>query len=595
MEPGWTRAQWKIGRIPDVRAGYTYAPQNIFNMYESGLFYRTTTKRTLSVRENSAQEGTREREESAGDVQEQQDGVDFHFLWEAGRTILLAFWSSPRNLRGIVDGQLATLSKHSKTTFCLSSWKHCPMTAEILDGQFRLAELEAAVKGMENGKSPGSDDRPVTVRGYRHQRDETKHQIRWCVYFKDQSSLSHGRDGNASYRSVKGIIEQHLMMPEDRDLLEGDESEVGFRYELDGLCGVQAKKTMKRRSAAVSAKFSSLSISQIDYLPPKGHPHGLLLPALNWEGKEVRLGQLVAVTYSHPRRFFVGQVVQVGEEQTDEGVEDFFGGLSNNIELDFQAAVRARKPQTSGTDEENDVDRLNAAALDKKVRQSLNGIAVQLEEARGDTERLRVKLQEKDQRILALEARPDDNINVDEPPRKKTRQSMYDPKFPCSTLAPSTIRGKKADLRKKYLKESFKKLPDNVMRVDVSLYHTGPQGPLDRNVDRPPAYRPVTGRGYRHQPDETKHQIRWCVYFKDQSSLSHVWWHELHIKFVKIIPPLGWLQEEKRAQNNFIPYHDLASHSIAKSCLGKDGNASYRSVKGIIEQHLMMPEDRDLL
>ncbi|CAH1242452.1 Hypp6719 [Branchiostoma lanceolatum] len=31
-------------------------------------------------------------------------------------------------------------------------------------------------------------------------------------------------------------------------------------------------------SASVSAKFSSLSISQIDYLPPKGHPHGLLLP-----------------------------------------------------------------------------------------------------------------------------------------------------------------------------------------------------------------------------------------------------------------------------------------------------------------------------
>ncbi|CAH1242415.1 TIGD4 [Branchiostoma lanceolatum] len=51
MEPGWTRAQWKIGRrkIPDVTAGYTYAPEKIFNMYESGLFYRTTTKRTLSV------------------------------------------------------------------------------------------------------------------------------------------------------------------------------------------------------------------------------------------------------------------------------------------------------------------------------------------------------------------------------------------------------------------------------------------------------------------------------------------------------------------------------------------------------------------
>ncbi|XP_066302146.1 uncharacterized protein [Branchiostoma lanceolatum] len=43
--------------------------------------------------------------------------------------------------------------------------------------------------------------------------------------------------------------------------------------------------------------------------------------ALNWEGKEVRQGQLVAVTFSHPRTFYVGQVVQVGEEKTDEGVE----------------------------------------------------------------------------------------------------------------------------------------------------------------------------------------------------------------------------------------------------------------------------------
>ncbi|CAH1242171.1 Hypp6481 [Branchiostoma lanceolatum] len=74
-------------------------------------------------------------------------------------------------------------------------------------------------------------------------------------------------------------------------------------------------------SAAVSAKFSSLSISQIDYLPPKGHPHGLLLPALNWEGKEVRLGQLVAVDLQSSPPLFVGQVVQVREEQTDEGVE----------------------------------------------------------------------------------------------------------------------------------------------------------------------------------------------------------------------------------------------------------------------------------
>ncbi|CAH1242600.1 TIGD4 [Branchiostoma lanceolatum] len=48
----WSRGgQEHSGRrkIPDVTAGKTYAPENIFNMYESGLFYRTTTKRTLSV------------------------------------------------------------------------------------------------------------------------------------------------------------------------------------------------------------------------------------------------------------------------------------------------------------------------------------------------------------------------------------------------------------------------------------------------------------------------------------------------------------------------------------------------------------------
>ncbi|XP_066268105.1 tigger transposable element-derived protein 4-like [Branchiostoma lanceolatum] len=41
-----TVEDWKK-KIPDVTAGY--APENIFNMDESGLFYRTTTKRTLSV------------------------------------------------------------------------------------------------------------------------------------------------------------------------------------------------------------------------------------------------------------------------------------------------------------------------------------------------------------------------------------------------------------------------------------------------------------------------------------------------------------------------------------------------------------------
>ncbi|CAH1242521.1 Hypp6797 [Branchiostoma lanceolatum] len=41
---------------------------------------------------------------------------------------------------------------------------------------------------------------------------------------------------------------------------------------------------------------------------------------------------------------------------------------------------------------------------------------------------------------------------------------------------------------------------------------------------------------------------------RDQATISDVWWHELHMKFPEIIPCVSWLQEEKKAQNNFIPY-----------------------------------------
>ncbi|XP_078679357.1 uncharacterized protein LOC144915009 [Branchiostoma floridae x Branchiostoma belcheri] len=46
--------------------------------------------------------------------------------------------------------------------------------------------------------------------------------------------LQQARDGNVASRSVKDIIKKHLMMPKNRDLLEGDEPEAGFRYGLDG-------------------------------------------------------------------------------------------------------------------------------------------------------------------------------------------------------------------------------------------------------------------------------------------------------------------------------------------------------------------------
>ncbi|CAH1242170.1 Hypp6480 [Branchiostoma lanceolatum] len=54
------------------------------------------------------------------------------------------------------------------------------------------------------------------------------------------------------------------------------------------------------------------------------------------------------------------EMARDGEKQLLEGKDKEFWSVSSIV---------------SGTDEENDVDRLNAAALDKKVRQSLNGIA----------------------------------------------------------------------------------------------------------------------------------------------------------------------------------------------------------------------------
>ncbi|KAI8506360.1 hypothetical protein Bbelb_157870 [Branchiostoma belcheri] len=219
----------------------------------------------------------------------------------------------------------------------------------------------------------------------------------------------------------------------------------------------------------------------------------------------------------------------------------------------------------------------------------------ELEESRAESGRLRLQLQERDQHILELEGRLNNNNINEEPARKRARSQLYNTRLPWSSLRPSSLNEKKAALRTKFLEPCFEKLPKNVVKANVTFrtddgFTVGvewPKGPLDRNGQPPPADQAVTGRGYRHQTDETRDLVRWCVYFKDQASLSDVWFHELHMKFMKVIPPLSWLQEEKREQNNFIPYQMEEN--------ARDGNAASRSVKGIIEKHLMMPKNRDLL
>ncbi|KAI8487978.1 hypothetical protein Bbelb_344260 [Branchiostoma belcheri] len=184
----------------------------------------------------------------------------------------------------------------------------------------------------------------------------------------------------------------------------------------------------------------------------------------------------------------------------------------------------------------------------------------ELESSREESGRLRI--QERDQRILELEARLNNNIN-EEPARKRARSQLYNTRLPWSSLRPSSLNEKKAALRTKFLDPCFEKLPKNVVKANVTFR---------------------TDDGFT--TDETRDLVRWCVYFKDQASLSDVWFHELH-KFVKVIPPLSWLQEEKREQNNFIPYKMEEN--------ARDGNVASRSVKDIIEKHLMMPKNRDLL
>ncbi|KAI8490486.1 hypothetical protein Bbelb_317540 [Branchiostoma belcheri] len=190
----------------------------------------------------------------------------------------------------------------------------------------------------------------------------------------------------------------------------------------------------------------------------------------------------------------------------------------------------------------------------------------ELEESRAESGRLRI--QERDQRILELEGRL--NNNNEEPARKRARSQLYNTRLPWSSLRPSSLNEKKAALRTKFLDPCFEKLPKNDVKANVT-FRTDDGFTVG---DEWPKRSTSTSRSRRDWP--------W-----DQASLSDVWFHELHMKFVKVIPPLSWLQEKKREQNNFIPYKMEEN--------ARDGNVASRSVKDIIEKHLMMPKNRDLL
>ncbi|XP_035664364.1 uncharacterized protein LOC118407899 [Branchiostoma floridae] len=179
---------------------------------------------------------------------------------------------------------------------------------------------------------------------------------------------------------------------------------------------------------------------------------------------------------------------------------------------------------------------------------------------------------------------------------KRKRKKMNDTEKPYSALRPSSLRGKRGDLRERFLEPAFRELPRHIVKANVTfrtedgfcLDVEWPQGLYDRRNNPPPAQHvPVTGRGYRHQTEETKDLVRWCVHFKDQASVSDVWWHELHMKFPKVIPPIGWVREERVEQNSFLPYQMEEN--------ARDGNGASRSVKEIITHHLQLPENQHLL
>ncbi|CAH1248941.1 uncharacterized protein [Branchiostoma lanceolatum] len=242
----------------------------------------------------------------------------------------------------------------------------------------------------------------------------------------------------------------------------------------------------------------------------------------------------------------------------------------------------------------------------------------QLREGLGEKERevvrLREQLLEKDQQIQELGARPRKRARAEDVPEVEGQRQAIQRNLelrqaiqrnlplrasrqlnPWSSLKKRQLQNKKTMLREDFVEPSFDNLPDNVVKANVnfrtddgiSIDVEWPQGPNDRRGQPPPGDRSPKGRGYRHQTEETKDLVKWCVHFKDQATVSDVWWHELHMKFKDTIPPIGWMKQERGEQNSFIPYQ-LEENA-------RDGNGASRSVADIIKHHLTMPANQHLL
>ncbi|CAH1242409.1 Hypp6671 [Branchiostoma lanceolatum] len=245
----------------------------------------------------------------------------------------------------------------------------------------------------------------------------------------------------------------------------------------------------------------------------------------------------------------------------------------------------------------------------------------QLREGLGEKERevgrLREQLLEKDQRIQELGARPRKRARAEDAPETRAEDApearaedapeqrpaiQINPRprarrrqKPWSSLKKRQLQNKKTMLREDFVEPCFNNLPDNVVKANVnfrtddgiSIDVEWPQGPNDRRGQPPPGDRSPKGRGYRHQTEETKDLVKWCVHFKDQATVSDVWWHELHMKFKDTIPPIGWMKQERGEQNSCIPYQ-LEENA-------RDGNGASRSVVDIIKHHLTMPANQHLL
>ncbi|CAH1239561.1 Hypp5846 [Branchiostoma lanceolatum] len=246
---------------------------------------------------------------------------------------------------------------------------------------------------------------------------------------------------------------------------------------------------------------------------------------------------------------------------------------------------------------QEEVERLRAQLLEKReLEEEVERLRAQLLEKREleeEVERLRAQLLQREQQVQE----PEDG---DEQPRRKRARVFVSPyplnntKKAWSTLAPKTIKTKRRRLRKGYLEPCFSTLPNNIVKADVTFKTEDgvtvevdwPMGNFDRR-GQPLQSNRVPSRGYRRQTAETKDLVQWCVHYKDQATVSDVSWHELHMKFNKVIPPLSWIQQERWKQNDFIPYQ-LEENA-------RDGNGASRSPRDVITRYLMMPSNSHLI